>query len=111
MLNNPIRFREFLENYLFLLEELLGDEGLLRDGKSVAQLRTAERSFNFLLDRFPVEQVKSTFGLENWERVKQRRDTIAAKVSEIIESDLKTKKRYESYCENLKNTRNLSAIL
>lgn len=111
MLKDPAKFKEFLESYLSLLEELLGDEELLKEGKFVAQLRTAERSFNFLLDRFPVEQVESAFGLENWEKLKQGRDAVAAKVSEIIESAPKIRKRYESYCENLKKVRNLGVAL
>lgn len=111
MLKDPAKFKEFLESYLSLLEELLGDGELPKDGKFVAQLRTAERYFNFLLDKFPVEQVENTFGLENWKKLKQRRDAVAAKVSDIIESDPKIKRRYENYCENLKKVRNLGATL
>lgn len=111
MSENPVKFKEFLENYLVLLEELSGKKELLAEEKHVAQLRTAERSFNFLLDRFPTEKVKEAFGMEDWKALKQRRDKLASRVVEMIESDPKMKKRYEGYCEALKDPRKLSSLL
>lgn len=111
MLNDPAKFKEFLDNYLSLLEELSGKKELLTEEKQIAQLRTAERSFNFLLDRFPTEKVKEAFGMEDWKALKKRRDKLADKIAKMIESNPKTKKRYEGYCEALKDPRKLSSLL
>lgn len=81
------------------------------DGKFLSQLRTAERSFNFLLDQFPQGQIEAMFGSERWDDIKQRRNRAAAKISQAIDSNPEVKSRYIAYCEFLKDTRRLSNSL
>lgn len=100
-----------MENYISLLERLVDKAENAPEPKFVAQLRTAERSFNFLLDEVSGETEYKAFSVQEMQALKQRRDNIADKVSRIIEKSDKAIKRYESYCDNLKDTRKLSSLL
>jgi hypothetical protein len=111
MLTNPEMFKKFLTNFLDLIETLLKKENLLSDEKVIAQLRISEETFNFFLDYFPAKKINEIFGMENWNALKRKRDELAAKIIKMIESDPKIKKRYENYCEGLKDLRKLSSFL
>jgi|SRR3989304_6633731 len=104
-------YRKFLESYISLLEKLVNKIENMSDPKFIAQLRTAERSFNFLLDEVSAETEYKAFSVQEMQALKQRRDNIADKVSRIIEKSDEAIKRYEGYCDNLKDTRKLSSLL
>ena len=55
--------------------------------------------------------ISETFGLEEWNALKNRRDTLASAVADVIESNEIVKKRFEGYCDNLKNPRQLGSML
>ena len=103
--------RKFLESYISLLEELVSRAEGSTDPKFVAQLRPAERSFNFLLDQVSNKTEYKVFNVQEIHALKQRRDKVADMASKIIEKSDETRKRYESYCDNLKDPRKLSALL
>lgn len=105
---NDQAYKSFLLNYMEILETLVGK---VKDEKSVSELRIAERSFNFLLNYFPPEQVRTTFGMEEWNNLKKRRDILAAKISDMIDSDPRLKARYIAYCDNLRDPRSLGSML
>ena len=87
-------YRKFLENYISLLERLVDKAENAPEPKFVAQLRTAERSFNFLLDEVSGETEYKAFSVQEMQALKQRRDNIADKVSRIIEKSDKKQKIY-----------------
>jgi|GEM_PF-4752553 len=112
MIRDMGKFKDFIENYLQILEDLVrSDKFKEGDAKFLSQLRSAERSFNFLLDQFPNGQVEGMFGREKWAYIKNRRTYIASAVSDAIDFDPDVKSRYNSYCEFLKDTRRLSNSL
>lgn len=120
-----------LNNYLTILENLVKDvetnfeKNKKNYGTMLADLRVAERSFNFLIDVFSdiVDQqegkpvmffLTENFegeGEELWNKLKNRRDKLADSISKLIESDPELIKRYEEYCDNLKKLRILGAML
>lgn len=109
---NPQEYKKFLLNYLGLLEKLTSElDSYRNDSRFVANLRVAERSFNFLTNFYPMDKVREEFGMEEWNEMKNKRDSLAAKLSEVIESNPELKKRYEEFCENLKNLKSLGANL
>jgi len=121
----------WLNTFAMILELLTkraeekGSQEPIDGGKFIARLRMAERAFNFFLDSFAkaVEDHEhkgviaylsshyGTDGLELWNSLKARRDGIADRVSILIEANPKTVVRFKGYCEGLKNTRNLDALL
>lgn len=121
----------WLNTFATLLELLTkraeekGSQEPIDGGKPLARLRMAERAFNFFLDSFAkaVEEQEGmsviaylsrqhgTDGLELWNSLKARRDGIADRISTLIEANPKTVVRFKGYCEGLKNTRNLDALL
>ena len=108
-LMNPQEYLKFLEDYLLTLESL-AIEIDKKDEKFAAELRTAERSFNFLLDNFPGNVVEDV-GMEKWNEIKKRRDLVANTIAGYIENNPEVKKRFEAYCEALKNPGQLSSLL
>ncbi len=104
-------FKVFINSYLSLLEELVADESKLGDEIYCAQIRLAERTFNFFLDRFPIEEIRGQFGLERWNEIKRKRDEIADQIANIIESVPEKQKRYEFFCDQLKQPRIIGAML
>jgi hypothetical protein len=46
-----------------------------------------------------------------WNKLKNRRDALADKLSTMLESDPKLAERYQQYCEALKNHRSIGAML
>ena len=103
--------KEFITKYLTVLETLVSDESKLKDAKFCAQLRLAERTFNFFLDQFPANKVSEEFTIEGWTEIKKRRDVVADKISKIIEDDSEKTKRYQLFCEQLKQLRTLGSML
>ncbi len=120
MYKDPLRYKQFLIDYLELIEELFEDinnklhQNSTFEPKQLAELRSAERSFNFLLNMFGNStkwQVRDYFEMKEWNDIKVRRDTVASKISTVIENDPEIAKRYEAYCENLKDLRLLSSLI
>lgn len=110
------QYLNFIEFYLNFLQDLLNIASTKKDPKYLAELRIAERSFNFLLDRAMFDMVKENVsevfgGSENLNSIKAKRDKIAREVSDLIENDPQAKERYVRYCEELKNPRQISAML
>lgn len=104
-------YKDFLLKYLDLLETLSKKSKTVPDPKFICELRIAERSLNFFLNNFPLEKINATFGIDPWTDLKKRRDELAGEISDIIEQDERTKKRYESFCDNLKKARLLGSLL
>ena len=112
MIRDIEKYKELIFNYLKILEDLTHtDKFKEKDGKFLSQLRSAERSFNFLLDQFPQGKTEAIFGKERWENIKLRRIRVASKVSHAIDTNPEVKSRYVAYCEFLKDTRRLSNSL
>jgi len=112
MIRDIEQYKELILNYLKILEDLTHSPKFKnKDAKFLSQLRTAERSFNFLLDQFPQGQVAAMFGKEKWEDIKRRRIRVASKASHAIDTSPEVKSRYNAYCEFLKDTRRLSNSL
>jgi hypothetical protein len=107
----PQRYREFLLDFLHLLQELAGDSNAPRDAKFYCQLRTAERTFNFLLDNFPLANLHEVFTTEEWHKIKNDRDELAAKIAAVIKDNPETAKRYKDYCDLLKDPEALGFML
>lgn len=107
----PERFHDFLLVYLQLLEGLITNVESIKDPVFLSRLRLAERTFNFFLDRFPLKEVSAQFGLEKWHEIKNIRDRLAEKIAIAIESDPKNVKRFNFFCDQLKNLRVLGAEL
>jgi hypothetical protein len=105
-------FRKVITSYLQILEELtINQKFRSNDPKYLAQLRTAERSFNFLLDQFPDAKIEAIFGSEEWSRIKSRRNRVAQKISAAINSSSDIRARYVLYCEHLKDPTRHSSTL
>lgn len=112
MINDYTQYKKLILNYLKTLEDLTHSTKYKdKDAKFLSQLRSAERSFNFLLDQFPPGQVAAMFGKEKWDDIKHRRIRVASKVSHAIDTNPEVKARYVAYCEFLKDTRRLSNSL
>ncbi len=112
MIRDTKEFKGFVINYIKILEDLThSDKYKERDAKFLSQLRTAERSFNFILDQFPQSHIEAMFGKERWRDLKHRRDRVASRVSRIIDAHQEIKSRYVAYCEFLKDTRRHSSSL
>ena len=112
MIRDIQKFKELIEDYLQILEDLTeADKYKEKDGKFLSQMRSAERSFNFLLDQFPSAQIEAMFGKTRWDNIKQRRNLLASRIASAIDSDPDAKSRYIAYCEFLKDTRRLSNSL
>ncbi len=116
MYKNPIAYKQFLLNYIELLDDLLEEITSQKhlDAKQLAELRTAERSFNFLLNMFGNStdwRVADHFDTKDWNELKKWRDRLASEISSIIEDDPKLEKRYGAFCESLKDLRRLSSLL
>ena len=93
--------------------------------KHLFEIRMAERTFNFYIDSFietVVARSKETSFTEylikkhkdqydNWKKIKMRRDKVASRISDIIESNSEYQKEYEKYCESLKKLRLISSFL
>lgn len=104
-------YKQFLLNYMELMEKLVTTYEPGKDAKPLSELRLAERAFNFLLNNYPETQVKDVFGYNDWNNLKIRRDKLASKVADIIESKPEFKERYAVFCDNLKNLRTLGSML
>lgn len=124
-------FWEWLNNFIQLLEEFTTSyEGMLKEGKAVdpkglAEMRIAERVFNFFLDSFSDElwkqeelpvnaYLRKEFGDNSpdlWNDIKNRRDNVANRISSLLESDKAILSRYNDYCERLKEHRGLGSLL
>jgi len=112
MIRDYDKYKELIENYLRILEDLTHSLKFKNeDAKFLSQLRSAERSFNFLLDQVPQGQIETLFGKEKWEDIKRRRIRVASKASHAIDTNPEVKARYVAYCEFLKDTRRLSNSL
>lgn len=110
----PERYKLFLHDFINLIEDLLyypRPAKKKEDPKFLSQLRIAERTFNFFLDNFPADKVSDVFGYDEWNSIKKRRDTLAKKISETFLSNPEFSKRYELFCENLKDPSRLSSFL
>lgn len=103
--------KDFISKFLEILEELtkrLDDES---NPKYAANLRTAERTFNFLLDCTSTDTIRQEFSSIEWTDIKVRRDKIANKLTEYLRLNATRLERYKDYCENLKDPSRLSSFL
>lgn len=101
---------QWLNQFVTLLENQTQAEAEHLDGKTLAQLRIAERTLNFEIDQF-MNSVDRIEDKEGWSKLKGRRDALADKLSTMLESDPKLAERYQQYCEALKSHRSIGAIL
>ncbi|MEK9200929.1 MAG: hypothetical protein AAB909_03075 [Patescibacteria group bacterium] len=101
--------KQVLDELLVWLEEMAQKNS--PDPKYWAQLRTAERSFNFLLD---VEVLSSAPGTVDhiWlNDLKKRRDEVANEITKTIKGDQRIQKRFEAFCDFMKDPGTLGSML
>ena len=118
-------YLRWLDTYLFLLKdftmllETSSAPSPYSDGATmVSFLRTAEHAFNFFINHrltykmsiYSEEMEKLIPVVEDapqmtYDNLKIERDKVADRIAHIIESDPKTRKRFEEFCVNLKEPR------
>lgn len=108
---NNAEYWQWLQQFMTLLEDQARTGAEHFDEKMMAQLRIAERTLNFEIDRFMNSVEYHIEDMEGWNKLKNRRDALADTLSTMIESDPKLAARYQQYCENLKDHRSIGAML
>jgi hypothetical protein len=97
-------YKNVILSFLQMLEELtINEKFVTQNPKYLCQLRSAERSFNFILDQFVDSKIEAIFGEEEWDKIKGRRNRVAQKITSAINSSSEIRARYVLYCENLKD--------
>ena len=116
MKDNMNNFKDFIYDFISLLEELTEKEPKIEDGryfKYLAQLRITEHSFNFLLDQFMYECLKTgdlnnVISSNDFHKIKERRNVVASKLAGKIKSDTQKQKVLKDLLQNyilrVKNT-------
>ena len=124
-------YLEWLNTYLSLLKdftmllETSSTPSPYSDSATMASfLRAAEHTFNYFINHrltyrmniYSEEMEKLVPAVENtphitYDTLKIERDKVADRIAGIIESDPKTRKRFEEFCENLKEPRSFGFTL
>ena len=97
MINDLRHFKNFIHDYLSILEALTEKDQKIENETYytfLAKLRLTEHSFNFLLDQFMYLGIKSgAFGdvitSDEFHEIKRRRNIVARKISQKISADKK----------------------
>ncbi len=122
---NEGEYLKWLDTYLSLLKdftmllETSSTPSPYSDMATIASfLRTAEHTFNFFINHrltykmniYSGQMEKLIPAAEDipqmtYDKLKIERDKVADRIARIIESDPKTRKRFEEFCDNLKEPR------
>lgn len=108
---NPQNLKQLLDLYLEFLEYLADKESISSSSTSLAKLRVAEHSFNFLLDsavnvlldNFNDGSLSSLGGSEGNKAIRVKRDKIAELISQKIKKLPNGQSDYNNYCDILKS--------
>ena len=116
MKDNMNNFKDFIYDFISLLEELTEKVPIIENSryfKYLAQLRITEHSFNFLLDQFMYECLKTgdlnnVISSNDFHKIKERRNVVASKLAGKIKSDTQKQKVLKDLLQNyilrVKNT-------
>ena len=119
---DSLEYWQWLNQFITLLEGQAEQIQQSPDPGTLAQIRIAERTLNFEIDQFmhfideqekmPVSIFLNEQSIEQdaWNKIKQRRDALAGKLSQIIESDPMFIERYQLLCEELKKHGTIAAM-
>ncbi|MBT3230923.1 hypothetical protein HN358_04065 [Candidatus Uhrbacteria bacterium] len=112
---NSLEYWQWLNQFITLLEDQAEKIKQSPDPRTLAQMRIAEHTLNFEIDQFmhfidthekmPVSVFlnEQNIGSDAWNEIKQRRDSLAGKLSEMIGSNPEFTEQYQYLCEELKN--------